>query len=51
MTRSLQVPYTIRHTIIEVRNPKFLTNRIPVLLLQVPRRNAFDVVNPSADNT
>ena len=52
MTRSLQVPYTIRHTIVEVRNPKFLTNRMPVLLpLQVPRRNAFDVVNHSADNT
>ena len=51
MTRSLQVPYTIRHTIVEVRNPKFLTNRIPVLLLQVPRRNAFAVVKPSADNT
>ena len=50
MTRSLQVPYTIRHTIVEVRNPKFLTNRIPVLLLQVPRRNAFIVVKPSADN-
>ena len=33
MTRSLQVPYTIRHTIVEVRNSKFLlTNRIPVLL-------------------
>ena len=49
MTRSLQVPYTIRHTIVEVRNPKFLTSRIPVLLPlqvpQVPRRNAFDVVN------
>ena len=28
-----------------------LMSRIPVLLLQVPRRNAFDVVNPSADNT
>ena len=42
MTRSLQVPYTIRHTIVEARNPKFLTNRIPVLLpLQVPRRKCF----------
>ena len=51
MTRSLQVSYTIRHTIVEVRNPKFLTNRIPVLLLQVPRRNAFVVVKTSADNT
>ena len=39
------------HTIVEVRNPKFLMNRIPVLLLQVPRRNAFDVVKTSADNT
>ena len=31
MTRSLQVPYTIRHTIVEVRNPRILlTSRIPV---------------------
>ena len=52
MTRSLQVPYTIRHTIVEVRNPRLLlTSRIPVLPLQVPRENAFGVVNPSADNT
>ena len=54
MTRSLQVPYTIRHMIVEVRNLRILlTSRIPVLLLQVlqvPRENAFDVVNPSADN-
>ena len=31
MTRSLQVPYTIRHTIVEVRNPRILLmNRTPV---------------------
>ena len=49
--RSLQVPYTTSHTTAEARNPKLLlASRIPVLL-QVPRRNAFDVVNPSANNT
>ena len=48
MTRSLQHLYTTSHTTAEARNPRFLlTSRIPVLLLQVlqvPRRNAFDVV-------
>ena len=52
MRRSLQHPYTTSHTTAEARNPRILlTSRIPVLLLQVPRENAFDVVNPSADNT
>ena len=41
--------------IVEARNPRLLlTSRIPVLLLQVPqvpRENAFDVVNHSADST
>ena len=52
MKRSLQHPYTTRHTIVEARNPRILLmSRIPVLLLQVlqsPRDSAFDVVNPSA---
>ena len=50
MRRSPQHPYTTSHTTAEARNPRFLMNRIPVLLLQVlqvPRRNAFGVVNPS----
>ena len=35
----------------EARNPRLLlTNRIPVLLLQVPRESAFDVVLPTAEN-
>ena len=37
----------------EARNPRnLLMSRIPVLLApQVPRENAFDVENPTAENT
>ena len=43
-----QINYTA-----EARNPRnLLTSRIPVLLvLQVPRENAFNVENPTAENT